>query len=111
MAKSPDYVREFLRGVPSVWEDTKFLDGFPGKFVVLARRGGDRWYVACINGEAAPRNLSLDLRELELGSSSTLITDGDGGNLSFRNQSVELGADKKFEVTLAPRGGFVLVLD
>ena len=39
MAKAPDYVREFLKGVPSVWDDTKFLDGYPGKFVVLARAG------------------------------------------------------------------------
>ncbi len=38
MAKAPDYVREFLQQVPSVWDDTKFLEGYPGKYVVLARR-------------------------------------------------------------------------
>lgn len=42
IAKAPPYVRGFLKGVPNVWDDTKFLDGYPGKFVVLARRGEGR---------------------------------------------------------------------
>ncbi|MGA2281045.1 MAG: glycoside hydrolase family 97 catalytic domain-containing protein [Verrucomicrobiota bacterium] len=110
MAKAPDYVRDFLKGVPDVWDDTKFLDGFPGKWVVLARRGEGRWYVAGINGEATPKTLTLDLGELPVRSSGTLITDGDGGNLSFRQEKVRLAADGKLKVTLQPQGGFVLVL-
>lgn len=111
MAKAPAYVREFMKHVPSVWDDTKFLDGYPGKYVVLARRGGDRWYVAGINAESQPRKLSLDLSELATSGPGTLITDGDGGNLSFREQSIDLVDGKKFDVTLKPQGGFVLVLD
>ncbi len=38
MAKAPVYVRDFLKGVPSVWDDTRFIDGYPGKFVVIARQ-------------------------------------------------------------------------
>jgi alpha-glucosidase len=74
-------VRDFLKGVPSGWDDTRFLDGYPGKFAVLARRGEERWYVAGINGEATEKKLSLDLRELPARGSGMLITDG--GNLSF----------------------------
>jgi hypothetical protein len=114
MAKAPPDVREFLRHVPSVWNDTKFIDGYPGKFAVLARQGDGRWYVAGINGEDTPRSLALDLKELGGAAAGTLITDGEGGNLSFRTERVELGtesADKKFEITLVPRGGFVLVLE
>jgi hypothetical protein len=111
MAKAPTYVREFLQHVPSVWDDTKFLDGYPGKFVVLARQGDGRWYAAGINAEDAPRTLALELKELGGMNTGTLITDGDGGNLSFRTKRVELGSDKALEVTLAPRGGFVLVLE
>jgi len=110
MAKAPGYVRDFLKGVPAVWDDTKFLDGFPGKWVVLARRGEGRWYVAGINGEATAKTLTLDLGELPVGGSGTLITDGDGGNLSFRQEKVRLAADGKLKVTLQPQGGFVLVL-
>jgi hypothetical protein len=111
MAKAPGYVREFLRGVPSVWDDTKFLDGYPGRFAVVARRSARRWYVAGINGETAERKLTLEMSGLRLRGSGTLIADGDGGNLSFRREAVRLGRERRLEVTLPPRGGFVMVLD
>ena len=110
MAKAPAYVRDFLKRVPSVWDETKFLDGYPGKFVVLARRGEGRWYVAGINGEATVRTLTLDLSELPVRGSGTLITDG-GGNLSFCQEAIRLTPGRKLEVTLQTRGGFVLVLN
>ncbi len=108
MAKVPAYVRDFLRHVPCIWDDVRFLAGFPGKFVVLARKGDGRWYVAGINAEDTPKSLSLDLDGL--GRSGTLITDGDGGNLSFVEKHVSLGASEKLELTLQPHGGFVLVM-
>ena len=111
MAKVPDYVRDFLRGVPSVWDDTKFLEGYPGKFVVLARKGQGRWYVAGINGETTEKKLVLNLSQLSSHGTGTLITDGDGGNLSFRKENVRLSPDQTVEITLQPRGGFVAVLE
>ena len=108
MGKAPDYVREFIKGIPEVWDDTKFLDGQPGKFVVLARKGGGRWYLAGINGETAEKKLTLDLSKLRI-RSATLITDGNGGNLSFRQETIHLASDKKLEVTLPPHGGLVMV--
>jgi len=109
MAKAPDYVREFIKGIPSVWDDTKFIAGQPGKFVVLARQGGGRWYLAGINGETTESKLTLDLSKLRV-RSGTLITDGTGGNLSFRQETIHLPSDKKLEVTLPPHGGLVMVL-
>jgi alpha-glucosidase len=111
MAKAPGYVRDFLKDVPAMWDDTKFLDGFPGKFVVLARQGEGRWYVAGINGEATGKTFTLDLGELPIRGSGTLITDGKDGNLSFRQEKVRLASDRKLKVTLQPRGGFVMVLE
>jgi len=108
LAKTSDYVRDFLKRVPSVWEDTKFIDGYPGKFVVLARKGDGRVYVAGINAEAAEKTFSLDLSQMP--ANGTLITDGDGGNLSFRREAVKLPANGKLDITLKPNGGFVLEL-
>jgi len=110
MRKAPSYVRDFLKGVPSVWDETKFLDGYPGKFAVFARRGDGRWYVAGINGESTPRKLMLDLRELHVQGTGSLIADGSGGNLSFSTETIRLPAGRKLELTLPPRGGFVLVV-
>ncbi|MGC4073573.1 MAG: glycoside hydrolase family 97 catalytic domain-containing protein [Nibricoccus sp.] len=115
MAKAPDYVREFLKKVPCVWDDVKFLDGFPGKFVVVARKGDGRWYVAGINAEAGEKKLSLDLRRLGLKKKAVakLIVDGGAGNLSFTEQSVtiETGESARLNVTLAPNAGFVAVIE
>lgn len=110
-AKAPGYVREFLRGVPAVWDDTRFLDGHPGRFAVLARRGAGRWYVAGVNGEAAEKRLSLDLRALGPRGRGTLIADGPGGNLSFREETIRTGPGTRLQVTLPPRGGFVAVFE
>ena len=109
MAKVPAYVQDFMKGVPAIWEDTKFIDGFPGKFAVLARRGDGRWYVAGINGEAAPRELTLDLRRLAGARTGTLITDGPRER--FAKRAVTLGPGRKLSLTLPPDGGFVLVFD
>ena len=75
MAKTPPYVRDFLRGVPSVWDDVRFLDGYPGRYVVIARRAGTRWYLAGINGDSAVRPLTINLHDLP-GRTGTLIADG-----------------------------------
>ncbi len=109
MAKMPGYVQDFMKHVPSIWDDTKFLDGYPGKFAVLARRGEGRWYVAGINAESAEKTLTLDLSALPAGTTGTLIADGGEGSL-FAQKSVTLGADQKLTVTLKPHGGFVLLL-
>ncbi len=112
MAKMPEYVREFLRDVPESWEDVRFLDGFPGKFVVLARQGGGRWYIAGINGEKETKTLTLDLSRLgKIGTQGTLIGDGVGAEHLFFKDTVQLGTDKKLQVTLPANGGFVLLLE
>lgn len=110
MNKAPDYVREFIKGIPSVWEDSKFVAGYPGKEAVMARKGNGRWYISGINGEPAAKELQLDLSELGVNSSATLITDGDGGNLSFRQDTVQLAPGKMLKVSVKPHGGFVIVL-
>jgi hypothetical protein len=110
MALAPDFVQDFMRRVPAVWDDTKFLAGFPGQFVVLARRAGGRWYVAGINGESAPRELVLDLARLDGAKGpGRLITDGTTAR--FVQQSIELGGDRRLSVALPAHGGFVLELD
>ena len=110
MSKAPAYVKQFLRGVPSVWEDSQFIAGFPGREVVMARLAGGKWYVAGINGEGKGKALTLDLSGVPVASSGELITDGGGDGLGFRRETVEVGQDGKVKVTLQPNGGFVLVI-
>ena len=111
MAKAPDYVQEFLRQLPSVWSDVRFLDGYPGRYVVIARQGNGKWYMAGINAQNTPANLRVSLAGLMPRGSATVITDGDGGNLSFHQQAVKLAADGRLDLTVKARGGFVILAD
>jgi alpha-glucosidase len=110
MAKAPPYVREFMKSVPVVWDDVKFIDGFPGQFVVIARRAGKTWYVAGINADRQPRKVKIDLKALGVTKQGALITDGIDF-LGFKSETfpLEKGATAD-DITMRPRGGFVLTL-
>jgi hypothetical protein len=110
MAKAPPYVREFLKRVPATWDDVKFVDGYPGDYVVLARRSGNTWYVAGINADAKPRKVMLDLAALGAQGQGSLITDGPDA-LGFKRDSFPVGKGATAgEFVLRPRGGFVLTV-
>jgi alpha-glucosidase len=109
MAKAPAYVRDFLRTVPNVWDDVRFLDGEPGKYAVIARRSGTQWFIAGINADTVAREMTLDLRDLP-GAGGTLVTDGNVGNLSFRQVAVRFSPRRTMKLVLEPRGGFVLTV-
>jgi len=103
MATAPDYVKNFLRELPRSWDDMRFVDGMPGRHVVIARKAGDAWYVAGINAEAGDKTVQLDLPFV--GSRrGMLIEDGDTER-AFRQR--EIGG--KAAVTMKSHGGFVAV--
>lgn len=62
---APDVCMNFLRLVPTTWEETRLLGGYPGKYVALARKSGGKWYVAVVNAEEKPFAITLDLNQLE----------------------------------------------
>jgi hypothetical protein len=108
MAKMPDYVQDFMKQVPDVWEDTKFIDGYPGKWAAIARKGDGRWYLAVINGEGTEKGVSLDLSSIPNARTLTLITDGEGGE-RFRRREIVSGT--KLQLTLKANGGAVAVIE
>ncbi len=104
----PDFVKEFLRAVPVSWEDTRLLEGLPGSHAILARRKGERWFVAGINGLAEPRTVVLDLSVLGTGPwKLDLIADGDKPGSFSHSEPKTLAAGEKRSVTLGAFGGFV----
>jgi hypothetical protein len=105
MAKAPEYVREFLRGVPSIWDDVRFIEGFPGQYVVIARRAGKSWWVAGINADRTARKVKPDFAALGVRGQGQIISDG-GDALGFSAREYRQG-----EIEMRARGGFVLKLD
>jgi alpha-glucosidase len=107
MAHVPEYVKQFLRDLPSQWDDVKFIEGFPGKYVVLARKSGSKWYISGINAENTAKEFVLNL-SLFGKKKATLITDG-AEPITFATES-EIKAKTK-QITMKPTGGFVMVLE
>jgi hypothetical protein len=110
MAGAPAFVQQFLREVPDIWDDVRFVDGYPGEFVVLARRSADRWFVAGINATRERREIQLRAQPFAA-TGGMLIADGDDGKLSFRHEELSFAADAPTIVTMPPNGGFVAVLE
>jgi hypothetical protein len=105
MAKMPVYVKSFLQELPTHWDDVRFIDGFPGKRVVIARRSGTTWYVAGINGESTAKQFDLDLSFLK--KAGKMIGDGSASNLT--ESQVTPGKSTRVDVKAA--GGFVMVFE
>ena len=104
MLQMPAEVQQFMKTVPVVWDETRFLDGYPGKFVVMARRSGSVWYIAGINGQDSTQKVSFDASFTEA-SQGLLITDGS----SNREFSInKLTFQKTIALEMIPNGGFVI---
>ena len=110
MAKAPEYIRDYMSTVPTQWDDTYFIDGFPGKFVVMARKSGKTWYVAGINGEASDKEISFTIPLTARFEKATLYTDG-ATNGTFSSSNFELKQNKKTSLVIKPYGGFVLTYE
>ena len=103
----PEQVRSLLSGLPSAWDDTRLLAGYPGKSAVIARRSGDTWYIAGINGTEGEIILEPDFSRIGQDVTlSMLITDkGDKPGMGFDIQNkVQAG-----KIVLPARGGFVAI--
>ena len=105
LREQPAFTIDFLKQVPVVWDETRYLAGYPGRDVAFARRHGDRWYVAATNGRQDRTDLTLDLPFLA-GRTLTLIHDGPDRAAATRK--VTVGADGMFSLSLGPGGGAVL---
>ncbi|MEI7829624.1 MAG: glycoside hydrolase family 97 catalytic domain-containing protein [Prolixibacteraceae bacterium] len=107
----PDYVKDFLKTVPVVFDETRYVTGEPGKLIVLASRKGNVWYVSGINSENKSKELALELPFISKGSfAMNLISDGSDSK-SFSNHKSTFKAGEKIKVTLADKGGFVFALE
>ena len=58
---APAWAIDFLKKVPTTWDEVRFIDGYPGSYIILARRSGEKWYVAGINATGQPLKQTLTL--------------------------------------------------
>lgn len=104
LTEQPQFEIDFMKQVPTIWDETRFIDGYPGKYLVMARRHANRWYIIAMNAEAGAKTITLDnaqLKELGIetlnGTAATLLTDGDDGKTP---QQTSVRPDKRGRVQL-----------
>ncbi|GHT40053.1 hypothetical protein FACS189437_05070 [Bacteroidia bacterium] len=101
----PAFEIDFMKQIPTTWDETVFIDGYPGKYVVLARRHGSQWYVAGVNAEKEPLKLKINL-PMFAGKKVTLYND-DKNRETF-SKEISVANNGNVEITVQPGGGFVL---
>jgi hypothetical protein len=105
MAAQKDFVKDYMSSLPYTWDDVKFIDGYPGKYVVLARRKGNDWYIAGINGEKSERKITLNVPFINKSSKGFIITDSDDSK-NFSTRDIDFSSS--INLTMQPYGGFVI---
>ena len=105
----PAEVQQFLSHLPNVWDDTRYVAGYPGESAVLARRSGNTWYVAGINGTDEEQTISIPLKGI-VKKAKNIYLFADGND---KNNPWNITTERRLPsaVTCQPRGGFVLVIN
>lgn len=107
LADAPDVCIDFMKQMPTIWDETRFIDGYPGRYVVLARRHGDVWYVAAVNATAEPLKLKLSLPMLPAGDAVSVYLDDK--KLQPQQKEQKIKTDGTLQLTVQPMGGAVIV--
>ncbi len=105
----PVEVQKFISGLPAAWDESYLLGGYPGEYVVMARKKGDNYYIAGINGNDDDRTIEIDMSKLPSyirGKKATLYADGD--NTPWLIQQID---NIPKSIALKARGGFVIKID
>lgn len=106
LTDAPQICLDFMKQVPTTWDETRFIDGYPGRYIVLARRHGNTWYIAAVNATAEPLKLKLDFPVLA-GQEVSLYSDDKKMQPQLKLQRIK--ADGSLQLTVQPQGGAVIV--
>ena len=103
---APAWAIDFMKAVPTTWDEVRFIDGYPGRYVILARRCGDQWYVAGINADEQPVKKKIDLGMMAKGALLTVYSDDAKLNGNKATAKMKKGG---FAVTIPQNGAVVIV--
>ena len=107
LTDAPAWAVQFMKDVPTLWDEVKFIDGYPGRYAIIARRAGTKWFIAGISAQKEPLKTKLDLSPFfKKGSIVTTYTDD--AALVGSTKPLKVAA-KPIAVTIPENGGLVIV--
>jgi len=99
---------DFMKKVPTTWDDVKFIDGYPGKYAVLARKATNgKWYLCGINAQKEPLKMKLTLDMFNAGDELTIYSDD--AQLNGSVKPLKLNKKKQVAVEIPCNGGLVIM--
>jgi hypothetical protein len=98
----PDFELDFMRNIPTTWDETVFIDGYPGRYTVLARRDGQQWYIAGVNAEKSAKELTLELPML---AGQEVAMYNDDSEKETDMEQVEITESGEISLTIQTNGG------
>jgi len=104
----PKEVQDFLSELPAAWDDTRLVTGAPGEYAVIARRKGNTWYVAGINGSDEPRTIAINTSFIKT-AKCNILSFADSGD-SAAPWNISTLNSLPTSVACQPRGGFLYVI-
>ena len=103
---APSWAVDFMKQVPTTWEEVRFIDGYPGKYVILARRAGNKWFVVGINAQQQTLKKTLQLSMFDAKSPLTIYSDDT--QLQGSMKSVKQNKKQQLTITIPQNGGVVI---
>jgi alpha-glucosidase len=108
--KTDSLTHLFLRSVPTTWDDTKFIQGYPGKELIIARQKGPDWYVAVANGEETEKNITLDFSFLPKGEYKMTVMKDGANNRTIVSEQISYTTGNSLQIKVLPHGGFTIMI-
>lgn len=105
LTDAPAWAIDFMKNVPTTWDEVKFIDGYPGKYAIIARRTGSKWFIVGVNAQNETVKKNIDLSMFE--KNAELQVYSDDAELNGSVSTVK--AKKQITVTIPKNGGLVIV--
>ncbi|MBQ8487534.1 MAG: glycoside hydrolase family 97 protein [Prevotella sp.] len=106
LTDAPQWAVDFMKQVPTTWDEVQFIDGYPGRYVVLARRAGNKWYVVGINAQEQPVKQVVSLPMFAKGTELTVYSDD--AQLNGAVKPVKLNKKQQLTIVIPQNGGVVI---
>lgn len=105
LTDAPAWAIDFMKNVPTTWDEVKFIDGYPGKYAIIARRTGSKWFIVGVNAQNETVKKNIDLSMFD--KNAELQVYSDDAELNGSVSTVK--AKKQITVTIPKNGGLVIV--
>ena len=106
LTDAPAWAIDFMKKVPTLWDEVKYIDGYPGKYVIMARRHGDTWYVVGINAQKETLKVEVELPMFEQGDVVKLYSDDK--ELCGSVTDLKIKKNRKVKIEIPCNGGIVI---